>query len=78
MPSEWQRCPGGRRVEESAAPRKHRVPWCGSLAASLSGPASRREFGSECEAWTHSLLLGDLRIEQAKIMQPAALSTWAF
>lgn len=40
------------------------------LAAALSGPASRQECGSECEAWTHSLLLGDLGVEQAKIKQP--------
>lgn len=66
VPSEWVRCPGSRCVEESA-PGCLR---CCLLAVSLSVPVSRQEFGSECEAWTHSLLLGDLRVEQAKIMQP--------
>lgn len=39
----------------------------GLLAISLLVPVPQQEFGSECEAWTHSLLLDDLRVEQAKI-----------
>ena len=40
------------------------------LAASLLVPVARQQLASECEAWPHCLLLGDLRAKQAKIMPP--------
>lgn len=41
-----------------------------AAAASLLVPVSWQECASECDAWTHSLLLGDPRVKQAKIMPP--------
>lgn len=58
--------PGGRVVALGGAAEAFSAP----PACCLLLPVPRQELGSESDVQTHCLLLGDLRVKQAKIMLP--------